>query len=655
MRQGARVSVARALAAAAAPAEPVELSRLSPSGLPLALAAIGDAIIAIDHAGLVTLMNEVAESLTGVKQPAAIGRPLAEVLSFADASGKAGAAFVAHALSGQAGVGRNSDAVLLAADGSRRFVDGSAVALRDAAGLAAGVLIVLRDVTAHAEASAARSRLAAIVESSEDAILSKTLDGVIESWNEGAARLFGYTREEAVGRPATLIIPPDRVDEEREILARIARGDRVDHFETVRVDRGGRRIDISLSVSPVRDASGRIVGASKVARDITDRKRAEEALLEADARKDRFIAVLAHELRNPLAPLRSGLQVMRLAAADSEAVRRAREMMERQLENMVRLIDDLLDISRINQNKMDLRRALVALDEIITSAIETARPAIDGGSHALTVVLPPDPVYLDADLTRLAQVFSNLLTNSARYTPHGGQIALSAQWRGEEIEIAVRDNGIGIPAAALPTIFEMFAQVDRSEERVSGGLGIGLCLVKGLVEMHGGSVAAASAGPGKGACFTVRLPARAEREALPAGTPAGSEAVAAASRKRILVADDNADAALSMAMLLELMGHEVRTAYDGADAIEVAAAFRPHAIFIDVGMPRLNGYAATQRIRELEWGRKITIVALTGWGQESDRELSRAAGCDGHLVKPASAASLQKILDEAADDDAKDG
>ncbi len=365
------------------------------------------------------------------------------------------------------------------------------------------------------------------------------------------------------------------------------------------------------------------------------------ALREQDRRKDEFLALLAHELRNPLAPIRNGLQILRLSE-DPAVRRRSQDMMNRQLGHMVRLIEDLLDISRISRNKMELRCARVQLADVVTSAVETARPLIDAARHELTLALPPEPVVLHADLTRLAQVFSNLLTNSAKYTEPGGHITLSAQRSAELVTVTVGDDGIGIPATALPTIFDMFSQVDRSIERSRGGLGIGLALVKGLVEMHGGTVAAESPGPGRGSTFTVRLPLH-ERSGEQVAASSGS-GLRAGPRRRILVVDDNHDAAMTMATMLELLGDEVRTAHDGLAAVELAESFRPELILMDVGMPRLNGHDATRQIRAQPWGQHVTIVALTGWGQENDRVLSRAAGCDGHLVKPVSLPDLEKLL-----------
>jgi PAS domain S-box-containing protein len=496
------------------------------------------------------------------------------------------------------------------------------------------------DMSERKRAELDQAKLAAIVESSDDAIVSKTVDGVVLSWNAGAERLFGYSPGEIVGQSITLIIPPERLDEERDILARLCRGERVDHFETVRVAKDGRRIDISLTVSPIRDAEGRVVGASKVARDITEKKQAEHALREADRKKDEFIAMLAHELRNPLAPLRNGLEVIRLAGGDASAVAQARGMMERQLSHTVRMVDDLLDASRINRNKMDVRKERVLLADVLSAAVETARPMIEAAGHNLQVSLPPGPVFLDADLTRLAQVFGNILSNSAKYTEHGGLIRLRAERQAGEVVMTVTDNGIGIPSESLSNIFEMFSQVDRSIERSTGGLGIGLALVKGLVEMHGGTVTAESEGEGRGSTFTVRLPIGRSRPAPRTDSPEGVRVPG----RRVLVVDDCQDGADSLGMMLRLLGDDVRTAHDGVEAVEAARQFRPQIILMDVGLPRLNGLDATRRIREQPWGKTVRIIALTGWGQDGDRDRSREAGCDGHLVKPVNLADLEKLL-----------
>ncbi|MBZ5710454.1 hybrid sensor histidine kinase/response regulator, partial [Nannocystis pusilla] len=383
--------------------------------------------------------------------------------------------------------------------------------------------------------------------------------------------------------------------------------------------------------------------------DITGRVRAEaerermvEQLRDADRKKDDFLALLAHELRNPLAPIRTGLQVMRLAGGNVDVAARAQAMMDRQLSHMVRLIDDLMDVSRISRNKLELRRERVQLADVIGSAVETARPQIEAAGHDLQVALPAGCIFLDADHTRLAQVFSNLLTNSAKYTGPGGHIYLAAERRGDDVVITVRDDGIGIPAGSLAAIFDMFSQVDRSIERSAGGLGVGLALVKGLVEMHGGSVTAASEGEGRGSTFTVRLPVHVER--VSAGVPDELPDAPQGPTRRVLVVDDNRDGAEAMALMLEMLGHEVHTAHDGLEAIEAADRFRPQVILMDVGMPRLNGLDATRQIREQPWGRDMTIIALTGWGQDADRERSREAGCDSHLVKPVNLQDLEQAL-----------
>ena len=372
-------------------------------------------------------------------------------------------------------------------------------------------------------------------------------------------------------------------------------------------------------------------------------KRSEAALQETDRRKDEFLATLAHELRNPLAPLRNALQLMRMAGGDEHTMNQTLGMMDRQLQQMVRLIDDLLDISRITRGKIELRKERVELAAVIRDAVETSRPLIETAGHKLTVIYPPEPISLDADPTRLAQVFANLLNNAAKYTPQSGHIRLTAERQGDEVVVKVSDTGIGIPADMLPRIFEMFTQVDRSLERSQGGLGIGLSLVRGLVELHGGSVEAKSEGPGQGSEISVRLavhPAPRKAKAV-----AEDSRPAAPARRRILVVDDNRDSADSLALLLTLQGSEVRTAYDGLEAVEAAAVFQPDVVLSDIGMPRLNGYETAQRIREQSHGRRVALIAMTGWGQEEDRRRSTQAGFDFHLVKPVDLAALERLLD----------
>jgi PAS domain S-box-containing protein len=375
--------------------------------------------------------------------------------------------------------------------------------------------------------------------------------------------------------------------------------------------------------------------------DISRHVLARQALAEADRRKDEFLATLAHELRNPLAPLRNMLEVMRLAGNDASLMEQARATMDRQLSHMIRLIDDLLDVSRISRGKLKLKRERVELASMIHQAVEACRPLAESARHEVSLELPPEPIYLDADPVRLAQVFGNILNNSCKYTDPGGKIRLSAERQDGEVLVKVQDTGVGIPTDRLDAVFEMFAQIDRTLERSQGGLGIGLTLVKRLVEMHDGTVTAYSEGPGQGSEFVVRLPLLLEPPKAEQGAEPETQRSAGC---RILVVDDNQDAALSLAMLLEMSGHEVRTAFDGLEAIEVAAEVRPEIVLMDLGMPKLNGYEAASRIRRQPWGGRMTLIALTGWGQEEDRRRSTEAGFDGHLVKPVDCIALMKLL-----------
>ena len=383
-------------------------------------------------------------------------------------------------------------------------------------------------------------------------------------------------------------------------------------------------------------------------RDLCERdlalQRSEASAREADHRKDEFLATLAHELRNPLAPIRNGLEILRRSGQLAGPAARARDMMERQLAHMVRLVDDLLDVSRISRGKVDLRLARITVQSALDHALESSRPAIEGYGHRLVLLLPHEPLWVEGDLTRLAQVVNNLLNNAAKYTPAGGRIELGAQVQDGRVVIHVADNGTGICGDMLPRVFDLFAQVDRTLERSQGGLGIGLSLVKKLVELHGGEIRAESEGPGQGSRFTVRLPLADPPGA--AARPAASAALAprTATRRRVLVCDDNVDGAESLALMLGLLGHEVRTVHDGAHALATVATWRPDVALLDIGLPGMSGYELAQRLREDTALTGTLLVAVTGWGTDSDQRRSAEAGFDHHLTKPVEAAALEAVL-----------
>jgi PAS domain S-box-containing protein len=391
--------------------------------------------------------------------------------------------------------------------------------------------------------------------------------------------------------------------------------------------------------------------------DITQRKSTEESLrrlaaelAETDRRKTEFLATLAHELRNPLAPLTNGLQLMRMAPGNAQAHEKARDMMDRQLRHLVRLVDDLLDIARISSGKVELKKESVSLKGILASAVETSMPLIASSGHALEVAMPDETLQLSADATRLAQVVSNLLNNAAKYTPHGGRIALATRREGDRVVISVADTGVGIAAEALPEVFEMFTQVGRNRDRSQGGLGIGLALVRRLVELHGGTVTAVSPGIGEGSTFTVRLPvAEPQQPPAPMAGPPAPQSRTSGGGLRVLVVDDNADAAESLAALLELSGHDTRVANDGDEAIRAAHEFRPEIVFLDIGMPGKDGYEVARALRESPDTRGAVLVALTGWGAKDDRARSRQAGFDHHLTKPAGLAAVDRLLARMAE------
>ena len=492
---------------------------------------------------------------------------------------------------------------------------------------------------AEARADRTRALLAAIVESSDDAIVSKSLDGLISSWNEGARRLFGYTADEAIGKSIMLIIPPDQQEEERQILARIARGERIEHFETVRIAKDGRRVDVSLTISPVRDGDGCVIGASKVARDISERRRLEERLRDADRRKDEFIAMLGHELRNPLAPIRNATELLRRTTAGNPACESLCRMLDRQVQQMTRLLDDLLDVSRITRGKIKFRRELIDIGSIVERAVEASRPFIDSRQHELRVTVPETRLPVEGDSTRLVQLITNLLNNAARYTHEGGTISLRVTRHEPWAEIHVEDNGIGIAPHMLPRIFDLFVQSDRSTELSHEGLGIGLTLVRMIAEHHRGNVEAKSAGPGLGSEFIVRLPIASAGAPLRAAAPVD---VAAVTHRRIVIVDDNRDASDSLASLLRLSGHEVFVASEAATGLQMIRQIRPDLALLDIGLPGINGYELARRLRESDPA--VSLAAVTGYGAPEDRERSHQAGFDHHFVKPVDVAALERVI-----------
>ncbi|HEX7881017.1 MAG TPA: ATP-binding protein [Candidatus Eisenbacteria bacterium] len=490
-----------------------------------------------------------------------------------------------------------------------------------------------------------QAMLAAIVTWSDDAMVSKSLDGIIQTWNGAAERMFGYTEAEAVGQPITLIVPADRLAEERMIINRLLRGERLDHFETLRVRKDGRLLDVSLTISPIYDATGRVVGASKVARDITHQKATEQALRDADRRKDEFLATLAHELRNPLAPIRNSVHILKLLEKLPPEVEHLSSIMERQINHMVRLVDDLMEVSRITRGKIDLRKEPVSLGSVLAGALETSQPLIDAANHRIHSVIPSTPMIVDGDPIRLAQVFSNLLNNAAKYTRPGGQIWLTVRADGSTAIVTIRDSGVGITREMLPRIFDLFAQ-DRSAVDLSqGGLGIGLTLVKSLVHMHGGTVSVNSPGRGQGSEFVVRLPLI----AVPSPPhPPAPQMGSGLKQLRVLVVDDNKDATDSLSRLLQHLGAEVRAVHDGASALRALESFHPTLVLLDIGMPEMDGYEVARHIRKLDPNKEMMLIALTGWGQDEDRRRSFRAGFDHHLVKPTDIAALQELINSVS-------
>jgi PAS domain S-box-containing protein len=631
------------------------------------LASIGDAVIATDTEGRVTFMNPVAQGLTGWHEDEAQGRALEVVFRIADEdNGQAIQGLPVPLLKDGAVVGLPRHAQLTARDGTAYPIDDSAAPIRDRRGRVLGVVVVFRDVRERRRAEAALRESERRLRERGDELETVLRTTPVAIWishdpqcrhitgNPASYRLLNLPpgaeasatasadevarrpfREFRNGRP----VPPH----ELPMQLAAATGEEVHKTELTLVFRDGGVRHIYGHAAPLRNPDGSVRGAVAALVDITELREAQAALQKADRRKDEFLATLNHELRTALAPIRNGLQLLRVAGPPDPQLRHVVDVLGREVTHLVRLVDDLLDVSRITRGKIELRKKRLDVAAVAQDAVELSRPAIEAGKHHLAVTLPPAPLRVVGDPTRLAQVIANLLNNSAKYTPEGGHIGLVVERAGDRVVIRVRDDGEGIPAAMLPKVFDMFAQVDRAVDRSQGGLGIGLTLVRRLVEMHGGTVEAASEGEGKGSEFTVRLPV-AEPAPEPQPPTAPPASAAPPTPRRILVVDDNRTAADILAMLLRWSGHDVQVAYDGRSALEMAAAFGPEVVVLDLGMPGMTGFEVARQLRKMPELHGVILVAQTGWGQPEDRLRTAEAGFDAHLLKPLSLEELEDVL-----------
>jgi PAS domain S-box-containing protein len=622
------------------------------------LSSIGDAVITTDMQGRVTYLNPVAESMTGWSTSEAAGRPLTAVFQIINEdTGEPAENPVDRVLSEGVVVGLANHTAIVRRDGVVAAIEDSAAPIRDLNGDLVGAVMVFHDVNAKREAERALRRseqlLTDFFENAAVGLHWVGPDGTILRANKTELALLGYSKEEYIGRHISEFHADKGVID--DILQRLSCGECLEGYEARLRCKDGSIRHVLISSNVLWEA-GKFIHTRCFTRDITDRKlaelalreevarreRAEAALRETDRRKDEFLATLAHELRNPLAPIRQAALISRSTNATEAQKRWSHDVISRQVHHMSLLLDDLLDISRITRGTLELRLEATDLADVIDAAVETARPLLDSKRHSFKVEPPEHTVRFMADPLRLAQVLSNLLTNAAKYTDAQGEIHLRAEETGDAIVIRVRDNGIGIPQAAAVSVFDMFAQVKSAQDRSEGGLGIGLALSRGLVELHGGSIEVVSEGLGRGSEFIVRLPRHAAPMDIVAAQSPGSN-VPSISR-RVLIADDNQDGAESLGMLLRMEGHNVLIVHDGRAAAEAFAAFQPEVALLDIGMPELNGYEVARSVRQGSLGRAVTLIAITGWGKDSDKVRALAAGFNHHLTKPIEPEELLKVF-----------
>ena len=641
--------------------------------LRLALESLGDAVVATDGAGHITYLNPAAERLTGGSAEPAHGRHLNQALRLVDES----TGRPIELLISEEGIGESSAMLRrpLRVEGGAGCCSGGRLLasldpIREGEAFV-GAVLVLRDVSdrleQEKEARESVSRYRSFFDQSAEGIWRCELEepvpvelpideqvermyrhAVVAECNRGMARMHGLSEPaELIGSRLADLLPRSDSHDFGSLRAFVRSGYRL-AGESQELDREGKPRHLLNSLIGVLE-KGRLVRIWGTQLDITERKRLEDELRRraddlagADRRKDQFLAMLAHELRNPLAPIRNAVELMRQVETIDPAFQPSREMVERQVKHLARLVDDLLDVSRITQGSIRLRKEAVDLGSVVERAVEATRPLIDSRTHELKVQLPTDPIHLEADPARLEQILANLLNNAAKYTMPGGQIRVTAALEGAEAVVRVRDNGIGVPPDVLDRVFEPFVQSEGSLARSEGGLGIGLTLVRSLVEMHGGSVEATSPGLGQGSEFVVRLPANVPAEKA-ASMPVPD--VPFPSRGlRVLVVEDNVDAAESLSALLRLWGHEVRMVHDGLAAIDAAREQHPEVVLLDIGLPGLDGYQVAKRLREEASMDGALLVAMTGYGQPEDRRRSREAGIHHHFVKPVEPFVLRTLL-----------
>jgi PAS domain S-box-containing protein len=616
--------------------------------------SIGDAVIATDNLGCIERMNTVAEELTGWKFEEARGRPLDEVFRIVhEHTREVVENPVARVLREGRIVGLANHTVLLARDGREFVIEDSAAPIRQEDGTLDGVVLVFQNATPRRQAERAlaerEQQFQVLADNIPALCWMADATGTVLWYNSRWYEYTGTTPEAMQGEGWRSVVDPKVLPDVLERWhASIASGMRFEMVFTLRGADGTPRPFLTRS-APVRDAAGQVMRWFGTNVDISEQQAAQDSLRQADRRKDEFLATLAHELRNPLAPVSNAVTLLKSKGDDPQTREWASTIIERQAQSMARILDGLLDVSRITRGTLTLQKQRVSLASVLDNAVEVAQPLLTTHRHQLTSTLRPQTIEVEVDPLRLSQLIGNLLINAAKYTDPGGRIELSAVVMDQRVTVSVKDNGIGLEPASIGQIFQMFSQVKSALDRSEGGLGIGLAVVKGLAELHGGSVEAQSQGLGQGSTFSVHLPLAPR---LPAAAPQSAlsarDEVAAVSQRRVLVADDNKDAATTLQAILELDGHEVHVAHDGQSALEMAERLQPQIAILDIGMPKLNGYEIARRIRSADWGPGMRLIALTGWGQEGDRRRAFAAGFDAHLTKPVDPDELKGLFGETA-------